>query len=984
MCCGSPLARRAQVAALLLLGASACAGAHAPQGAAPAVAAARGTNGDLDQLMVGPRALLIDTTLTLDEYSTVTEEHLLRMSGEMAVAGSNALAETSQEARDLALQALAGLLVGREDVEVLEANKLPTGEVTLRARVVWDSVDFRGDLRLVETTLGVRAAVLAGLAPMTVAPLVAAQTQGKPAVTPERWSGTRVLHRSTVVLPDGFRARALAPALDLAQDNVSLARTLVARTPLRIEGTLAFEIREPGISSARLEQLLDTLKPGDAEGPAVEVEMVTETLASTRRLAEALAESRRLVAAHPGRAYYRAKQAHVLLVLGLMDAARTEARRAATQAPDRAYGHHVLARTLESDSFGRRFGPGYDRAGAVTARRQHFKVTGPEGRGAFELAWLLAHDELGRTLGPEAPVQEILSLTRGLEAMGDEANLLRTQTLLRMHRGAEAEAVAREHLTGASHVPYLLAAITLARGAEAALAELPALSLSGDTAGGPLMQATNHLLRVEAYPEAAALVAAGARVASRLRREADALTRLRRAKDRQRDPRPAVETLARLQLACARPESFRKVAPALLDARLVAGRPFAGDELYESVCRMLLVTTAWPPTQWNIDHELTEDLEVAGDERQGYRLRYRRPPARSLVSASMFYFTGTAPPRLLGRGHSVAADEALRLTEAGRLKDAAAWLAWVREAAVPAVIAGRLGAAAEALEALWPPRAPLAAAAMREASAGVAAYGEASAARAVAVLAPALATARDADRRLALARPLLAALALAGDGPQADRTADAVEALSQRDGRLVGARAGAAVAAGNCPKALAIARPKPPAPDLEALRRHASIAATCGAFDEAVAAARKAVAMPGAGPSDFNLLAWAACAGGQKTDALAAARKAAQASGRNSPSILHTLAYAAALAGELGEARDALLDALARPPAGQEPLNPDAAWLVVGAIAESVGMRDDAIAAYRRVLPSKDKVRARAANSTFQVAQRRLAELAKATAADRQ
>jgi tetratricopeptide (TPR) repeat protein len=964
---------RALVAALLALALPACAGKGAPSATPPATAATGAA--PASDLVVGPRVLLIDTEVTFTEDSAAREEHRLRLVGDLAVVAAAAMDERDPDARNGGLQRIADMLLGREGVEVLDARRLPSGEVDLHARMIWDEVGFRGDLRLVETTLGAEAAVMGALAPMTIGPALAAAAAGKPPELPERWSATRVQHRVVVLLADGYRARPLPPPLALTAENVSLARTLAAPSPLRIEGTLSFEIREPGTPVATVEQLLNGLAPADRQGPSVELEMVAETLVSSQRLAEAVAEARRLVEAHPDRAYYRSRQATVLLSTGLVDAARAAARRAVAQAPDVAFSHQILAWTLEADGFGRAFGPGYDRAGALAARRRQLELTGPKGRGAYELARLLAHDELGRMLGPRAPLDEILKLVTGVDTMVNEAALLRTQALLSKHRGAEAEAVVREQLARPDHNAYLLAAIALARGAEAAVAELPALSLSPDATGLLLIQATNQLLRAYAYPQAAALATAGARVSSRLNRLAEALGRLRAAGDRPRDPRPAVEALARVQLACATPESFRNVVPALLDPRLVAGRPATDGGLYESVCRMVLVGAAWPPPPWTVDYEVTQNLEVTGDERQGYRVRYLNPPGRSLVTASVFYFTGSSQPRLLGRGTAVIGDEALRLVEARRLSEAAVWLTWAREAAAPFTVTGRPAATTEALNALWPAGAPLEARPMREAAAAAAAYGETSAKRAAAVLGPALASARDPERRLALVRPLLAALAITGAGAEGDRVADAAAPLTAKDPRLVAMRASAAMTAGNCPKALALVRPaKPAARDIEALRRHANIAAVCGAFDEAVAAYRQVVAMPGAAPADYNGLGWLAAATGQASEGLTAARRAAEASGRNSPSHLHTLAYAAARAGALGEARDALRDALAPAPAGQDPLNPDAAWLVVGAIAESVGMRDDAVAAYRRVLP--DKARLPRANTTYHLARRRLEALA--------
>ena len=926
--------------------------------------------------------MLVETTAVLNEDSSGKQDHVLRLGGELAQMGAEILGDTDEESRHDRLEALAQLLLMSEDVELVDARREPSGQVVLRAKEEWENVGFRGELRVMEAPLGTDAALMTTIAPMTVEAIAAAAQGQKEPVLPDEWPSAQVEHRYTLEIPDGYRARKLAPELKRATDGVLLERRLVARSPHRIEGVLRFEITEARLPRQRLEKIYDGLEPAQRQPVDIEVEMVASTLAASGRLREAIAETRRLVGAHPAKAYYRSEHALMLLRAGLVESARAEARRATSLAPELAYAHQVLAFTLEHDQFGRQFAPGFDRAAALRARRRQFDLMGAGSRGAYELARLLSHDEQGRTLGPAAPLEEIASITRDPLAFKEGAALLRAQALLCLGRGGEAEVLIREHLTDAKYQSYLLAALAQARGVDAALAELPALSLGGDAAATPLLQATAHLLRARSYPLAAALAAAGAGVTSKLQREATTLTNLRRPEQRPPDPRPAAEALKRLQLACADPAAFKKAAPALLDPRAAAADPGERGETsdrYQEVCRSVLVTAGWPPAQWMIDHEVIVELAVSGDPQTGYRVRYRSPPSQSTITASVFYFNAPpGPPRYLGQGAAVAADEALRLATSGRIKEAAMWLGWAREAspALPAAAGARSPPVNEAFEVLWPDQRnePTA---VRETAAAVAAYSSRTAPRAISALQQAFdaAPAAQAARRRVLGRALLNAQYLAGGGAEADRTADLLEALDAGPVNLTGLRAMAAMSAGKCPKALALARSGAQRdPSAAAQRWHAQAAANCAAYDEAAQVLRKVVGAEGAEPGDDNNLAWyLGFAGNAPDEALAAARRAVQRNGRRSRSYLQTLALVAAQAGALGESRAALVDALGRAPAGIEPLRPPGAWLVVGATAEALGMKDDAIKAYRLV--SREGRPELARTSSWALAQRRLAAL---------
>jgi tetratricopeptide (TPR) repeat protein len=124
---------------------------------------------------------------------------------------------------------------------------------------------------------------------------------------------------------------------------------------------------------------------------------------------------------------------------------------------------------------------------------------------------------------------------------------------------------------------------------------------------------------------------------------------------------------------------------------------------------------------------------------------------------------------------------------------------------------------------------------------------------------------------------------------------------------------------------------------------------------------------------DLNNAAWYALIRGSVTEeSFQWAQQSLQLRNNADPSTLHTLASLYAEIGETSQARDLLLRSMEL--RGLEEPGSDE-WYVLGRIAEQIGIRDAAVAAYGKVVkPSKDY---RIPDSTYALAQRRLATMAK-------
>jgi tetratricopeptide (TPR) repeat protein len=135
---------------------------------------------------------------------------------------------------------------------------------------------------------------------------------------------------------------------------------------------------------------------------------------------------------------------------------------------------------------------------------------------------------------------------------------------------------------------------------------------------------------------------------------------------------------------------------------------------------------------------------------------------------------------------------------------------------------------------------------------------------------------------------------------------------------------------------------------------------------------KRLIALGRAQPGDLNNLAWESVVLGDVTpEAVRIGEQAVQANSAD-PSLLHTMASIYANLGEPVKARDLLVQSIEH--RGElEPQSDD--WYVLGRIAEDLGFKDAAVAAYNRVV--KPKLELNLPDSVYLIAQRRLATIAK-------
>jgi transglutaminase-like putative cysteine protease/tetratricopeptide (TPR) repeat protein len=695
------------------------------------------------------------------------------------------------------------------------------------------------------------------------------------------------------------------------------------------------------------------------------------------KVKEGLQIFRSRVAARPDDAAPRARYAEALLEVGMGDAARVEARAAAALDEGSAPIQMTLARVLEHDRFGRRFAPGFDRAGAIQAFERVLALDPDQDGARAEVARLLELDDRGVESSDPAAWRAAAEAYRALrDRTGDteqDAQLLRAlygardfEALLALARGLPPQPGALiMQLTGAAEL----------HGVQAALRELGSLGLAPAERQEVLEGTVSALAQLRDYPlarEVAQAAAASSADASSMQRLAALFGALRRVVPADLAGDTPTRAVERLLFAMLSPGVDAAQVASLMASRAQAEGAAAGPEQEALAAQLAGLRRAAPQLGGTLEMARDQLLSLTrfvaeGDREVGYRVTGRLEGPRGSVPSTWFVVRerGEYKVRAALASPSAVGEEALLLAQRGRVAAARRWLGWAAD-----MLKGVPEDPQDPLHVL--PFVALVRASAPEATqaAALVAMGP-RAGRAVAALEAARKKLEDPSARLAVDHALLMALERTGDEARALEVAGRLMAAAPGSERGVLARCQALVATGarNAAMELAVLRMAAQAQDAAAIHCLASAAVDAGKVREAMKWLERLDALTPDDPTLLNNLAWLALFTGDPiTDVdMARAVRANALSGFEDPARLHTLATLHAERGETREALSTFLTLLERRGSG-EPESVD--WYLLGRIMEHYELVAEARAAYLRVEPER-----RSADATFALAQRRLRAL---------
>ena len=272
------------------------------------------------------------------------------------------------------------------------------------------------------------------------------------------------------------------------------------------------------------------------------------------RIKEALAECRRLSQQAPNRAEHHGHYAQALLVAGLGEAARQEARREVELAPKSVPALSGLGWILSHDLLGRPYSPGMDWSGAADCYRKALEIEPSNSAVRAAYATLLEFSPDGLRYVPEARLDEALQQyrqyrkDRGKAAQADDVDTAFVLLLMRAGKFAEMEKVAAS-IESPVMPSLLLAAIAAQRGAAAAEQKARTMSQGADQRRTLLRTAAIYLDAARLYPRGKDLYEVAGTSgddAAQVRQMVQAFARIRRFDEiafAENDPRRPVQQL---------------------------------------------------------------------------------------------------------------------------------------------------------------------------------------------------------------------------------------------------------------------------------------------------------------------------------------------------------------------------------------------------------------------------------------------------------
>jgi transglutaminase-like putative cysteine protease len=527
-----------------------------------------------------------------------------------------------------------------------------------------------------------------------------------------------------IVPPPGFAPQPLPPNRVRHLGPATLSEEYAGGAGGKVTATLRLASGKRRISPGEFDQLRAAVRElAGAKPIVVQFAQVGEADLAAGRVREAIEEFQREAAAAPKKALPHCRLARALLAGGMGEAARQEADRAVRLEARSAAAWHTLAWVLQHDGLGRRFGAGFDRAGAIAAYRKARSLDADDEATRADLAILLEHDAHGRRYAAgadlAAAIAEYQALRKDLKSKAMDDNLL--VVLLRAGRFAELQELAGEIEDTPQRNALRLAAAAATSGAEAAVRDAehrlwdPAAEVSA------LDAAAQELVAMRRYGEAAALLARAGQLspnAAAFLARADALRRARRHEEVPLpDGDPASAAKRFLIAALAEPPATDRMLGLLGRGLAESLTPAARRELVEAPGRGLRIPRASPRRE-GLSADVRQDLALAawraavqGNDQAGFRVEISSAVGERPGRSAFFVVRENGEYRIAGLGDAPATLglEALRRVAAGDLRGAGQWLDWANE---ELQLLGTQGAAGSGevpsvpLLALWGRRSP--------------------------------------------------------------------------------------------------------------------------------------------------------------------------------------------------------------------------------------------------------------------------------------
>jgi len=783
--------------------------------------------------------------------------------------------------------------------------------------------------------------------------------------------------------PAGFTARRLPPDNIVAIGPARLQSGFNVTADGTVHAMWRFDTMKGRYTPAEADALLAAVRElTGSETQLIAFDQVGVALRADGNFKGALQANDALTKMYPRKAVHRLRSSSALLEAGLGLRSQREALAATRLEPASALAWKTYAWTLQHDAVGRRFGEGFDRAGAIAAYRKAIAIEPGNTDIAADLAVLLEHDASGVRYSPGSDLGEAIAVYQARRALLD-AGAARSDdysnnlyyALLYSHRYRELRELLRQQPPGAAQRALTITAVAAEDGGARAIELAREIASSEVDRRAAMASAGNILTRLREYPAAADLIEASARGQTTTAATTQRISILRKtvrsdaSAIRAGDPRGVVMRSFVELLTPGKNAGLHGLLSKRSDSLQDAGASF------ERAQRNIIAALAKQDVPFEVGADLLFSnvrVSVEGDDALGYRVQLRAGGETQnfyVVREDGAYRILTVAPFA-----GPLAIMALERVDAGDFNGARRWLDWAR-------LDLRPGNSDDPLEG------PAFARAWTVGASSIEGGADLAAARlAAAMLLADCAEAKRALPMLRAAQPRSSADKLSLDLALAKAHLELADwtALQVVAARLVKAVPTSALAfrysqwaaiqlrQWDAVEAASRERLARMPDDSVAREMLVHRAEARGEFGEIPVILQPLIASGRASAADYNQFAWSALLMQPVTeDAVEAARMAYDETQGRSFAIAHTLACVYAASGKPREARDLLLKGMEQSGALSKP--DDSTWYGFGLVAEAYGDAESARDYYAYVKkPEKGVLQA---SSVWSLSQARLVAL---------
>jgi tetratricopeptide (TPR) repeat protein len=785
-----------------------------------------------------------------------------------------------------------------------------------------------------------------------------------------------------IVPPAGFQPNKLPPDRKVQLGPAVYEQQFSVAKDNVVEGTLRFDTVKRRLTVAEMEALRDGVVQLREQQPIlIEFELTAAALRSQGKVRESLQSTRALIAMHPKESVHHLQMADGLLMAGLGQPAREEAREAVKLEPGSALAQKTLADILEYDTLGRKFRVGSDYAGAAEAYRAAAKLDPDDKAIRGNLGILLEYNKYGERYGDGAPLKEAIQEYQTLKPEQlREIGLANNIAYAMFYAGEFAEARKNTETLNPQPNTIIVATEAALSGTAAAVAEAGKRSPKEEDQKQLLRSAGDILLRVRVYPQAADLLEAGAsgNDASRTLGLAALVRKMSPHEKMVYEETPA--GLVRKITVSTLEGNFPPEAmiPILSRNALKVYKNTDPEELErmrkdDQKIRRSLVKAGYPAeVMVDLTNQLL-DIKTEGDDGNGYRVDMRAGGKNEVFyvvkeEGKYKLLDGSEKPNAIGL-------EIVDRLAAGNPAGARILLDWVRQD--QHITGGDDALAGYAFPRMWTKGKEGDARAMKLAAAALLCETKTTAADGVKLLEDSRADAKDDVERLNVSLAMLDGYAVLGNYGKEYEIATELAKEHPDSKRVLNDRAASLRFLGRGPESDELLKTwlKKQPDDLGASRGLVFNAVEREDYAAALVLAKEILESSQADANDYNSAAWYGLFTGKAEDVdVATATKSLQLSQNNTASM-HTLGCVYAAAGKPKEAREVFLQAMEL--LDMEEPDPNY-WYGFGRVAEDYGEPAAALEDYKNV--TKPSKAIWIPGSSYRLAQMRLAEMGKGAA----